>query len=93
MCRNSTAQSPHKPEKPADCPLLAHASRRWAKRIQAQHRYFGVMDELFVALDRYAAFESAKRAGNDVATALKNAFNKEDIPDNDDVMRSTGEAD
>ena len=51
------------------------------------------MDELFVALDRYAAFESAKRAGNDVATALKNAFNKEDIPDNDDVMRSTGEAD
>lgn len=42
-----------KPERPDGCPLFAHASGRWAKKIGGRFRYFGKWDDLAGALERY----------------------------------------
>ena len=45
-----------KPNRPNNCPLFAHASGQWAKKIDGKIRYFGVWADLPAPMDDYQAF-------------------------------------
>jgi integrase len=62
---HSTAPAgPSKPAKPyPDFPLVPHATRRWAKKIRGQLRYFGPWEDPDGALAKYLAEKDDLHAG------------------------------
>jgi hypothetical protein len=54
MSKSSSAATISKPKRPKDCPLFAHATGRWAKKIRGRLVYFGKRDDLDGALTRWA---------------------------------------
>jgi integrase len=57
----ATSGKPAKPEKPSpDYPLFAHATGRWAKKVNGRTVYFGTWDNPAAALREYEAFAAGK---------------------------------
>lgn len=73
--RNSTTVDPAaKPRRPKVCPLFAHATGRWAKKIRGRLVYFGRWDDLDGALRRWAEQNDALLAGLPVESAKRSVL-------------------
>jgi len=64
---NSTIEKPAKPSR--DFPLFAHATKRWAKKINGRLHYFGPWDDPNAALDRYREQKEDLHAGRSPSRA------------------------
>src|SRR4051794_15009423 len=64
MANSNVSTKSAKPEKPRpDFPLFAHATRRWAKKINGKFHYFGPWSDPDAALKKYLAEREAREAG------------------------------
>ncbi len=63
MSKSTSAATVSKPSRPKDCPLFAHATRRWAKKVRGKLAYFGPWDDLDGALKRWVAQKDNLLAG------------------------------